>query len=71
MVGGSVQIKENVRGGQGKKGRWRGDNTKLGKRCVLDLIKVRLHSSSIHKYLFRVFTIPKVLLSCSGYLAHH
>lgn len=41
---------------------------KIGGRCVLDLIKVRFLSSSIHKYLFRVFTIQKVLPSCSEYL---
>lgn len=49
VMGGSVHIKENVRGCQGKRGRWRGREDTIGGRCVLDLIKVRMLSSSIHK----------------------
>lgn len=35
VMGGSVHIKENVRGGQGKEGRWRGETTKLEEGAFL------------------------------------
>lgn len=35
VMGGSVHIKECVRGDQGKKGRWRGEKKKLEKGACL------------------------------------